>query len=128
MTIRVFEPALCCNTGVCGTDVDENLVAFSADLQFLKENSVDIERHNMANDPMAFVEDATAKAFIEAAGSDGLPLTIVDGITVKTGSYPSRDELVKFAKLTVSVPEGATLLTMAGGDSDGACCGGSGCC
>ena len=126
MTIRVFEPALCCNTGVCGTDVDENLVAFTADLQFLKDNSVDIERHNMANDPMAFVDNATAKAFIETAGSDGLPLTLVDGVTVKTGSYPTRDELLKFAKITVAKPEGAQLLTMAG--SDGACCGGSGCC
>lgn len=126
MTIRVFEPALCCNTGVCGTDVDENLVAFTADLQFLKDNSVDIERHNMANDPMAFVDNATAKAFIETAGSDGLPLTIVDGVTVKTGSYPTRDELLKFAKISVAKPEGAQLLTMAG--SDGACCGDSGCC
>lgn len=126
MTIRVFEPALCCNTGVCGTDVDENLVAFTADLQFLKDNSVDIERHNMANDPMVFVDNATAKAFIETAGSDGLPLTIVDGVTVKTGSYPTRDELLKFAKITVAKPEGAQLLTMAG--SDGACCGCSGCC
>ena len=34
--IRVFEPALCCNTGVCGPDVDQALVDFSADLSHLK--------------------------------------------------------------------------------------------
>ena len=31
-TIHVFEPALCCNTGVCGPDVDQALVDFTADL------------------------------------------------------------------------------------------------
>lgn len=52
--IRVWEPALCCNTGVCGPDVDEALVAFTADLAALRGQGVDIARHNLANDPMAF--------------------------------------------------------------------------
>lgn len=30
--VEVFEPALCCATGICGEDVDQQLVAFSADL------------------------------------------------------------------------------------------------
>lgn len=116
MAIRVFEPALCCNTGVCGTDVDEKLVNFTADLQFLKGQSVDIERHNLANDPMAFAQDKTVTSFLETAGSAGLPLTIVDGVTVKTGNYPTREELMMYAK----------LVTVAGGD--GGCCGDTGCC
>ena len=29
--IEVFDPAMCCSTGVCGTDVDQNLVTFAAD-------------------------------------------------------------------------------------------------
>lgn len=119
MKIRVFEPALCCNTGVCGTDVDENLVTFTADLEFLKGQNVDIERHNMANDPMAFATDPVAKAFLETVGSSGLPLTVVDGVTIKTGGYPSRDELVRIAGKTQA--EKATT-------SDAACCGSSGCC
>ena len=54
-TIRVYEPALCCNTGVCGPDVDQALVNFTADLNHLKGLGADIERHNLANDPGAFV-------------------------------------------------------------------------
>ena len=53
-TIRVYEPALCCNTGVCGPDVDQALVDFTADLNHLKDQGADIERHNLANDPGAF--------------------------------------------------------------------------
>ena len=87
-TIRVYEPALCCNTGVCGPDVDESLVTFTADLAALKDLGVDIERHNLANDPTAFASDDTVRSFLQVAGSDGLPLTLVDGVTVMTGQLP----------------------------------------
>lgn len=126
-TIRVYEPALCCNTGVCGPDVDESLVTFTADLGALKDLGIDIERHNLANDPTAFATDETVRAFLQVAGSDGLPLTLVDGVTVMTGSYPARDQLLRFAGVEASVvPAGVTLL----GESEesGSCCGGTSCC
>jgi hypothetical protein len=126
-TIRVYEPALCCNTGVCGPDVDESLVTFTADLGALKGLGVDIERHNLANDPTAFATDETVRAFLQVAGSDGLPLTLVDGVTVMTGTYPARDQLLKFAGVdTEVVPAGVTML---GEPADsGSCCGGTSCC
>ncbi len=126
-TIRVYEPALCCNTGVCGPDVDESLVTFTADLGALKDLGIDIERHNLANDPTAFATDETVRAFLQVAGSEGLPLTLVDGVTVMTGSYPARDQLLRFAGVeTAVVPAGVTLL----GESEesGSCCGGTSCC
>lgn len=120
-TIRVFEPALCCNTGVCGPDVDASLVEFTANLAHLKQLGADIERHNLANDPMAFATDPQVKAFLQVAGSDGLPLTSVDGVTVMTGTYPTREQLLQFAGLA---PEGLNLLS----DDGGSCCGSGGCC
>ena len=51
--IQVFDPALCCNTGVCGVDVDQALVSFSADIAWAKENEAQIERFNLAQQPMA---------------------------------------------------------------------------
>ncbi|HBU8666409.1 TPA: arsenic metallochaperone ArsD family protein, partial [Klebsiella oxytoca] len=32
-TLTVFDPAMCCSTGVRGSDVDQVLVDFSADVQ-----------------------------------------------------------------------------------------------
>jgi hypothetical protein len=129
-TIHVYEPALCCNTGVCGPDVDEALVAFSADLNALRELGIDIQRHNLANDPTAFADNQTVRSFLQVAGSDGLPLTLVDDITVSTGSYPKRADLLRFAGLATPavevVPVGAATLTVGGADSCG--CGPSGCC
>lgn len=131
MQVRVFEPALCCNTGVCGPDTDDSLVVFTADMAFVKSQNGDIERHNMANDPMAFVTSETAKTFLEAAGSEGLPLTTVDGVTVMTGKYPTREQLLKFAGLEAVAPASANLLTMVAVNADsapGTTCGPSGCC
>jgi hypothetical protein len=31
-TLSVYDPALCCSSGVCGTEVDQTLVSFSADV------------------------------------------------------------------------------------------------
>lgn len=99
--IRVYEPALCCATGVCGPDLDQTLVQFTADLDYLKSQGVDIERHNLAVDPMAFASDETVRSFLQVAGSEGLPLTLVNGVTVATGTYLSRARLATMAGLEV---------------------------
>ena len=145
--IRVFEPALCCNTGVCGPDVDQALVTFTADLDHVRGLGVDIERHNLANDPAAFAAQPAVRDFLKVAGSAGLPLTLVDGVTVATGSYPSRGRLLQLAGRVDSAPDspargdlGLTPVsapattTGSPGDaasapaSSGGCCGGGGCC
>ncbi len=134
--VRVYEPALCCNTGVCGPELDQSLVDFTADLNHVATLGADISRHNLANDPTAFASDDTVRAFLQVAGSDGLPLTTVDGITVMTGTYPTRAQLVKFAGLVAEtpvipadlVPAGSTLLDMTDADADASTCGPTGCC
>ncbi len=129
--VHVYEPALCCNTGVCGEDVDQRLVEFTADLNHLAEQGADIARHNLANDPLTFASQDSVRSFLEVAGSEGLPLTTVDGLTVLTGAYPTRDQLLRYTGLaptltqaSVAVPAGATELTVA--DNTG--CGPTGCC
>jgi len=98
-TIHVYEPAMCCNTGVCGPDPDQALVQFTADLAALTSEGAQIARHNLANDALAFTQAEPVKAFMQAAGSAGLPLTTVDDAVVLTGRYPSRDELARYAGL-----------------------------
>lgn len=123
-TIAVFEPALCCNTGVCGDDVDQNLITFTADMAWLIDQGAAITRHNLANDPLAFAQNEAVKRFLELAGSAGLPLVLVDGITVLTGRYPTRAELAAWAGLGVPAaavaPSGVTMLGLA--DDSASCC------
>ena len=129
--IHVFEPALCCNTGVCGPEVDQALVNFTADLNHLKNLGADVQRHNLANDPLAFASSDAVRAFLQVAGSDGLPLTLVDGLTVMTGTYPAREQLMRYAGLGTepqesTAPRGVTELVLT--EKAGGCCGSTGCC
>ncbi|MCB1987416.1 MAG: arsenite efflux transporter metallochaperone ArsD [Burkholderiaceae bacterium] len=110
-TIQIFDPALCCSSGVCGTDVDQNLVNFSADADWARQNGVQLERFNLAQQPMAFAENAPVKAFLERAGQEALPLTLVDGQVVLAGRYPSRADLARWAGLAVpaAAPSASSL-------------------
>jgi len=123
VSIHVFEPALCCNTGVCGEDVDQALVSFTADLDSIKQQGVDINRHNLANDPGAFVQNPVVMNFLQAAGSEGLPLVLVDDVTVLTGRYPTHEMLARYAGLETTLRPRFSLMTAGGG----ACCGGGEC-
>lgn len=95
--IHVFDPASCCSSGVCGSDVDQELVSFSADVDWVKRHDVAIERFNLAQQPMAFADNSTVKAFLERSGADALPLILVDGEVALAGRYPQRSELARWA-------------------------------
>jgi hypothetical protein len=97
--VRVFDPAMCCSTGVCGPSVDPQLVRFAADLDWLKAQGVAVERFNLSQQPGAFVADTAVRAALEAKGSDSLPLVEVDGEVKSSGVYPSRDQLAAWAGL-----------------------------
>lgn len=122
--IQVFEPALCCNTGVCGEDVDQALVAFSADLDWVRSKGGDVSRHNLAGEPLAFAENPSVKGFLEVAGSAGLPLVLVDGTTILTGSYPNRDQLARWAGISTppAAPAAGVGLQLTDISETGGCC------
>lgn len=91
--IQVFEPALCCRSGVCGVDVDQKLVNFSADIDWARLEGCQVDRFNLANTPGAFSENKAVKDVLMRFGVEALPLTLLDGEVAVTGRYPNRDEL-----------------------------------
>lgn len=118
-TIQVFDPALCCSTGVCGVEVDQQLVTFAADIKWLEQQGTKVERFNLAQQPLAFAENPVTKGFLERSGQEGLPLILVNGDVALAGRYPRRAELARWAGLEQSIVD----VKPAGG-----CCSGSGCC
>ncbi len=118
-TIQVFDPALCCNTGVCGVDVDQHLVTFAADVDWAKQQGAQIERFNLSQQPMAFAENAIVKGLLERTGQTVLPVTLVDGQLALAGRYPSRDDLVRWAGLRAQPVETKAAAS---------CCAGGRCC
>ena len=123
-TIQIFDPALCCSSGVCGQDVDQSLVSLAADLDWAKQQGVAIERFNLAQQPMDFAHNATVKAFLERSGAEALPLVLVDGEVALAGRYPNRTELTRWAGL--AAPAAAPVLAEVA--PAGSCCSGGKCC
>jgi SAM-dependent methyltransferase len=105
--VAVYDPPLCCSTGVCGPDVDPNLVRFAADLQWLTRQGVKVERYNLAQSPMAFAANEVVRAALTDHGEAALPLVQVDGQVKARGQYPTRSELAAWTRLPAA-PADAT--------------------
>jgi hypothetical protein len=99
MRLDVFDPAMCCSTGVCGPEVDPQLVQFAADVKRLSVQGVTVRRHNLGQEPGAFMSDAVVRRTLQSEGVGCLPLGIVDGNVVFRGGYPSRTELERMLAL-----------------------------
>lgn len=118
--LEVFEPAMCCPTGVCGVSVDPVMVQFNADLQALSQSGVEVVRHSLGHDAAAFAGNADVMKEM-GAGMDRLPIVTVDGRIVSTGMYPSKAQLV--SKLGLTTPTAEKLRVKAGacGCAPGTC-------
>ena len=110
--LRVFDPPMCCATGVCGPSVDPELARFSADLEWLKQQGVVVQRFNLAQQPGAFVEHAAVKEALQLRGNGSLPLVMVDDRVATEGTYPSRETLAALAGVLVRKLE---IASQAGG-------------
>lgn len=119
--LEVFDPAMCCSTGVCGVDVDPVLAQFAADLQWVQDHGIAVTRHNLGQEPQAFVANPAVVKEMEA-GMERLPIVAIDGYIVSTGMYPSRQQLAQKLGIALTTAEKPRIKL-------GSCCTpGSGCC
>jgi hypothetical protein len=98
-TVQVFDPPMCCSTGVCGPQVDPALVRFSADLDWLRGQGIAIERFNLSQSPAVFVANPLVSAAMRER-DDALPLLLVDGKIAARGAYPGREALAELVGLS----------------------------
>lgn len=96
-TIQVYDPPMCCSTGLCGTEIDPALVSFAAMLSELGQKGVKVERYNMGQQPMAFVQNPTVKALLDKESTEALPLILIDGEVYLKGRYLTDAERVTFS-------------------------------
>lgn len=117
----VFDPAMCCSTGVCGVEVDPVLAQFAADLKWVGEHGVTVERHNLGQEPQAFAGNEVVVKIMQQ-GMDMLPIVMIDGHIISTGIYPSRQQLAQKLAIQLTTAEKPHVVA-------GKCCDPkSGCC
>lgn len=104
--LEVFDPAMCCSTGVCGVDVDPVLVQFAADLAWAAGQGVAVQRYNLGQEPQAFAANPAVVKEMEG-GMDRLPILVIDGHIASTGLYPSRAQLAQKLGLSLTAGEAA---------------------
>ena len=119
--IQVFDPALCCSTGVCGTEVDPVLVDFAAAVDWAKKQGAVIERFNLSQQPLVFAENETVKGFLQRSGADALPLILIDGEIALAGRYPNRQELATWAGISYEEEKKEGKTSCCGGNKNGCC-------
>ncbi|MCA1732308.1 MAG: arsenite efflux transporter metallochaperone ArsD [Acidobacteria bacterium] len=100
--IQVFEPPMCCSTGVCGPEADPVLAQFTADLDAVRSEHTKVERFNLSQSPHQFATTPAVLDLLRERGADVLPAVMVDGQIVHTGSYPDRAALMAFAGAAAS--------------------------
>ena len=49
MRVEIFDRPLCCETGVCGPDIDPVLPQFASDVDWLKSQGIEVARYNLAH-------------------------------------------------------------------------------
>lgn len=111
-TLSVYDPALCCSSGVCGPSVDPVLVQVSSDLEWLKKQGVSVDRHNLSQQPADFAANAAVRETLQRVGQQALPLVYADSELVASRFYPTREQFAKIFGLKL----------------ESSCCDGGGCC
>lgn len=106
--LEVFDPPMCCSTGVCGPTIDPALVRFTADLHWLANQRIAVERFNLAQQPQAFAASAVVKTALQERGNQCLPLILLNGSVISEGTYPTRDQLALLAGLEPEQAAGVT--------------------
>ena len=130
--LTVYDPAMCCSTGICGADVDQKFVDLAADLDWLKAQGVTVRRFGLSREPAEFAANDTIRQIMQESDGDDLPVFMVDGALKAKARYPSRTELAAWTSIAAPEPEAAETVGTSG------CCGGgasktnpdttSGCC
>jgi len=89
MKIEIFEPSLCCSSGVCGPEPDKDLIELQNVIQTLAKTGIEVKRYAINHVPLAFTENPVVKQFITTEGPGQLPLTLLNDQIIKKGGYPT---------------------------------------
>jgi hypothetical protein len=129
-TLTIYDPAMCCPTGICGAEIDQKLVAFAADLDWLKSEGIEVRRINLSQEPALFAENEQVKAILQNSGIEGLPVILADDEMQSSGQYPDRVKLAQMVGVTTAQSTGQASAVATGccGQSSDAEKSSSGCC
>ena len=95
MKVEIYDPAMCCSSGLCGPGIDPVLIKVNEAVLSLKKQGVEVARFNLAQQPKEFMANKKVADLLHKNGIKALPVTIINEEVFKTGEYSSYDDLCK---------------------------------
>ncbi len=92
-TLKIYDPAMCCPTGVCGTSVDTKLVQLANFLNSLVKNIFEVKRFGLSTEPTEEVINSEVSRLLKEEDVNVLPLIFLDDELLFKNDYPSVPEL-----------------------------------
>lgn len=94
--IQIFDPPMCCPTGLCGPTLDQDLLDLNEMILDLQREGYLVERYQMTAHPQAFLNNPDVMRLVREKQMDALPIVVVRGKIVAEGRYPKLDEIIAF--------------------------------
>lgn len=91
--LKIYDPAMCCPTGVCGTDVDTKLLQLASFLSSLDKNNFEVHRYGLTTEPSQYVSNKEVARILNEQGVDELPLFFLDDELILSKYYPTVPQL-----------------------------------
>lgn len=95
MKIEIYDPPMCCPSGLCGPSIDPVLIKMNDAVLALKKQGVNVDRFNLAQQPKEFVTNKKVADLLHKNGKKILPIIVINGEVFMTGEYPEYEDLCK---------------------------------
>ncbi|KAA9022868.1 arsenite efflux transporter metallochaperone ArsD [Niallia endozanthoxylica] len=94
--VEIFDPAMCCSTGVCGPSVDPELTRVASAVYSLEQKGFNIKRYQLTTNPDIFAQNNEITRIFKEKGPDALPVVLVNDQVVRVGGYPANEEFAQW--------------------------------
>lgn len=91
--VEIFDPPMCCPTGMCGPTIDQTLLDLNEIVLALQAQGVSVARYQMTSHPNAFLGNADVMKLVREQQMAALPITVMHGKVIKTQAYPTLEEV-----------------------------------
>jgi len=97
--IEIFDPAMCCPTGLCGTNINPELMRIAVVVETLKRQGVIVIR----DEPQVYVSNKTVNEYLQKNGAEALPITLVDGEIAVSKVYPTTKQMSEWTGVNLDL-------------------------
>ncbi|MFZ5969263.1 MAG: arsenite efflux transporter metallochaperone ArsD [Bacillota bacterium] len=94
INVIIYEPPMCCTSGVCGPSPDKKLMDLQDTLKRLEKEfpEITINRYSMNFNPKEFMKNKEVYEKVKAEKTNALPIITVNDVIVKEKDYLSYEE------------------------------------